>query len=113
MSTEKMTYQEKIDQLTKAIAQWVEFNDLLQAEETVNWYNQPANSYIRKRIPEFAEELYRDAEVLGITRLIQNIGHCKRTKLSALREAIRQCAQQYVSQVLNVADVPQTRPAMN
>lgn len=96
-----MSYDDKVRQLTDAIRCYVRFKDVAHAEEYRDSYRSPVDSDISLEIEHLAKQLlhYAGCEGLNIAGLLADIGvgdDAGRVRCSALREAIRQCARDFL-----------------
>lgn len=95
-----MCYEDKLDQLADAVEVHVKFDSVEEAEEYRLWYKQPHDSTIYRAVYREAVVLHRRAERLGLKPLLDKIGDPRHvdvhTKYSALREAIKMCAERYI-----------------
>lgn len=89
------SYGSKIAALVKQIAPRVRFSSIHKAEEIATWYSQPSDSEIYQKVHRMAENLFDRQVRYGLSELLDNIGACRQTKLSALREAIMLNAVNY------------------
>lgn len=90
-------YEDRIKELADAITPHVQFDSVDEARTFVLSYKQPMGSDIARQVDGMAENFVVYAERFSITTLIADIGINIGTKLSALREAIRLCAQRFVA----------------
>lgn len=91
-----MSYESKIIDLTNAIREHVLFEDVEQATAWIASATAPVTDDIPLAIQHMAVRFFHAAERFGIEEIIGRIGACEGTRLSALREAIRACAADYI-----------------
>lgn len=93
-----MSYDEKVARLSNLIQRAVKFDSLHQAEEMRDAWRESVDSEAYKRLQGLAESLllWADDPNLNIDDELRLIAGSDRTRLSALREAIRLCAKAYL-----------------
>ncbi len=91
-----MCYEDKVAALADAIAPHVQFDTVEEAKEFVVSYRCARTDTVPMQIEQMAEKFIEDADRIGISAELRSIGSCVGTRLSALREAIRMCAERFV-----------------
>lgn len=93
---DKVKYDDKVGMLANAIMPHVEFDSVTHAREFVLWYKLPQDSDIVRQLNAMTDNFMSHSDRFNITYLIADIGTSVGTKHSALREAIKICAQRVV-----------------
>lgn len=84
--------------LADAIMPHVEFDNVTHARAFVFSYKLPQDSDVVRQLNAMADNFMYHSDKFNIAYLIADIGTSVGTKLSALREAIKLCAQRTVEQ---------------
>lgn len=91
-----MSYEEKLASLQAVVGSCVTFSSAQQAKEYRDSWRQPVTSPVSQDVQRLAEDLYLQLTTGGCGEL-EKIGRCEGARLSALREAIRACAGDYLA----------------
>ena len=94
----RKTYEEKLSELAEKISPVIKFDSVDEARELIASRLLPMHSEASQRIPKMAENLFEYAKRFEIESMLNCIGACVGTRLSALREAIVRCAEQYITE---------------
>lgn len=94
-----MCYQDKLDELFAAVKPLVHFANVAQAEAYKTSWRQPASDHTNLEINSLAATmlLYAECEGCRIGDALRVISSCEGTRLSALRETIRRCAEEFLA----------------
>ena len=97
-----MTYDDKVQGLADAIRRYIPFDNMAQARSYCDSHRTPQDSKVNTEICNMARQLLLHAgrECPTVAAILADIGTGNSADLvrcSALRDAIRQCARDYVS----------------
>lgn len=93
-----MCYDDKVRELASALGPAAAFTGRTQAKEFAKYYQYPVDSSVYREVEARAEAILEGARHFGVEDILQDIGTDVRTKLSALREALRLEAREYLEQ---------------
>lgn len=85
-------YDDKVAMLKERLRGVAKFDNLEQAEAYSQVHKQPANSPAWRSLCGCAEKVLLFQDQLGVRDVLDGIGGCDRTRLSAIRDAYRQLA---------------------
>lgn len=98
-----MTYDDKVQQLTEAIRPYIKFVDVVHAESYWNSHRcrTPQDGEVNTEIEHLARQLLlHSSECPKVSAILADIGTGTTAgvvRCSALRDAIRQCARDFLS----------------
>lgn len=87
-----MSYDEKVEILTERLRGIVKFGRISQAKEYRDVHKKSRDDPAWQSLCGCAEKILLFQEQLGLSDVLTQIGQCDGTRLSALRDAIRQIA---------------------